>query len=176
MQVNTDNYKPIAGVRGGGGGDIHFTVPGYSDECVDLSETYIFVKAKVLQDLSSSSSSSKQVLQSMFHQVIISLSRDDYKHKAYIQTLQDYNFAKLKSDDDDDEEFELIGRLRADICRHDKLLLKNVEIKVCFTPADDATTSLQIIDCTLYVRKVASPILSPHLQRVLDVDTTFTIR
>ena len=64
-------YYPISVVDNG---PIEFFISGSSDEYIDLSQTFLYIKAKVENDLNKKHSPSNNLLHTMFSQVDVSLN------------------------------------------------------------------------------------------------------
>src|SRR5437870_5340067 len=91
-------YRPIASFKKGSA--LEFLIPGDGDDYLDLSDTLLYIKAKVTKadgkDLEAADAVTpvKNLLHSMISQCdvflngkLISSSSDTYPYKAYIETL-----------------------------------------------------------------------------------------
>lgn len=91
-------YHPIANVASGG--PIEFIIPGSAEDYLDLSETRIYVKVKILKNDGKPITTDNKIgpvnlfLHSLFSQVDVSLnermvscSSNTYSYRAYIETL-----------------------------------------------------------------------------------------
>jgi hypothetical protein len=208
-------------------GPLHFVVIGVEGEYVDLSQTYIFVKAKITNATGGALKDNNIVgptnllLHSMFSQVDVSIkgqkitsSVDTYPYRAFFETLLNYgNDAKeshlttslfykdtpgklesiaLKGPDanqgwlkrrnlTEDGEFELFGRIHADIFFQDRYLIDKLGFEIKLNKARDSFSligdgveeyKIHFIKTSLYVRqvKVSPDILLAHA-RVLENNT-----
>ena len=95
-------YKPVASINDDA--PIEFHVPSHSDEYLDLSQTLIFIRAKIVQADGSKITDEMKVapvnnfLHTMFSDVTVSLNQkivssasNLYPYRAYIETLFNYN-------------------------------------------------------------------------------------
>lgn len=102
------HYKPISSLNDDG--PIEFQVPGTGDDYIDLSHTLLQIKAKVLNDDSTSLPATTIVapvnnwLHSIFSQLdiylnqkLISPPNNTYAYRAYLETLLNYGPAAKKT-------------------------------------------------------------------------------
>ncbi|KAK2141781.1 hypothetical protein NP493_5041g00006 [Ridgeia piscesae] len=91
-------HQPVASI--GTGGPIEFLLPGSGDDYLDLANTYLFVRARVLKGDGGRLPAAAPVgpvnnwMHSLFSQVDVSLngtlvtpSTNTYAYRAYIETL-----------------------------------------------------------------------------------------
>lgn len=94
-------FHPLANIRDGG--PVEFNISGSGDEYMDLSSSYLYVKAKIVKSDGTSLLDKEPVapinlfLHSLFSQVdvslnerIISSATNTYPYRAYIETLLNY--------------------------------------------------------------------------------------
>ena len=152
-------YRPIATIRRGG--IIEFNIVGSGEDYIDLAETLLYVKLKVVPlggaaltaDESTKVAPERQFLQTLFSQIDIFLNgklvtdaTDTYPYRAFIETALNYGYEAKKSQltaglwDPEDgsialsKPIELMGRIHADIFNQHKLMLNNVDIKIRLVP------------------------------------------
>jgi len=89
-------YYPISVIDNG---PIEFFISGSSDEYIDLSQTFLYIKARVDNDANKTHSPANNLLHSMFNQVDVSLNEtlvtasvNTYPYRAMIETLLNYGY------------------------------------------------------------------------------------
>lgn len=101
-------YHPLANIRDGG--PIEFNISGSGEDYIDLSSTYLHVKAKIVKSDGTPLPEKEPVapvnlfLHALFSQVDVSLnervisdSNNTYPYRAYIETLMNYGEDAKKS-------------------------------------------------------------------------------
>jgi len=173
----------------------------------------------VLTDVESAKVAPAQYfLHSLFNQCDITLNNrlvsgglSSYMYSAYLEALLSYDSGAknthLKSalwieDPDEDENFkkrsafskgskviQLIGRLHADICKQNRLVVSGVDIKIklqrskdsfCIDTKDDFNTKLKvkILECSLLVQRVkpTPAVFNAHMRMLQNTNARYPYR
>ena len=187
-------HQPITSLDSGG--PIEFVVPGAGDAYIDLANTYLLVRAKVVRGVGTDIADDTPVapvnnwLHSLFSQVDVHLndtlvtpSSNTYPFRAYVETLLSYGAeAKKTRHIAGSRVVEMMGRLHVDLFMQDRFLINGVTVKIRLVRSKDAFSlmaggvnpdyKVRIVDAVLFVRKaVLSPTVAMAHIRALEKGT-----
>ena len=150
-------HQPITSLDSGG--PIEFVVPGAGDAYIDLANTYLLVRAKVVRGVGTDIADDTPVapvnnwLHSLFSQVDVHLndtlvtpSSNTYPFRAYVETLLSYGAEAKKTQLTSQLWYniagsrvvEMMGRLHVDLFMQDRFLINGVTVKIRLVRSKDA--------------------------------------
>lgn len=160
-KTNYTEYRPIASISANQVMD--FVIPS-SEEYIDLSQTYFYLKARVMKSAGTKLTTAESAhvtpmnywLHSLFSQIDITINdklvtgtNDGYGFKSYLQALLSYSkeakdtqlgssiwgdATYRKGRIADSEPVEMLGRLHHDLVNQPRLILNNTELKFRLVP------------------------------------------
>ncbi|KAK4877634.1 hypothetical protein RN001_010140 [Aquatica leii] len=155
-------YKPLSSLTDDA--PIEFVIPGNGNDYLDLSQTMLYVTAKIVRHDDTS----------------------DTPGKMDNLTEDNVGFIKRKSFTSENNQIEMIGHVHSDIFNQEKFLVNGVEMKIKFVRSRDSfslmaklgsTYKVKILEASLLVRrmKINPTILIAHTKALESTSAKYPI-